>query len=129
MTLTAAINLTADQRETLKEVLKGNKKISASYNRVNALELTAENVLELRQAVLDHFNTRFSQKTRTAQGMRTCLDCERIIDKIDDRLHLFGIEAPEEVDDDSAIAIPTLKDSREAIVNKVAEKGEGEEDA
>ena len=126
--LAVTINLNSDQRDTLTLACKG--KPFNPFSRNNSVEVTAETVLHVREAVVELFRLKFNQKTKTAQVLSICYDCERIIDKIDNILDTFGIEAPEEPVNDNdfgivSITVPSLTKVEESVDAEATGEVEG----
>jgi GTP:adenosylcobinamide-phosphate guanylyltransferase len=138
--LTVHVVLSGTQRDTFEQVMKQSKLTVPVVGGKAAL--TAENVLEVRKAVVAFFTAKFKRKTKDAELLRTCFDCERIVDKIDDRLYIFGINAPTENEDGDAQAIvdleevvdvevkPDLSDKEKVItlIGKRAKHGEADDE-
>lgn len=116
--VTVNISLTGSQRETLANATK-ELPIKVMVEMGN-LVVTEENVLVVRDAVVTYHRNKFNRKSKDGEVLRECFNCERIMDKIDDRLYVFGLEAPAEVEDDNANAIVDAEAEKTAKAKLVA---------
>jgi hypothetical protein len=114
--LAVGLNLNVAQRDVLILAVKG--KPFNPFTRTGTIEVNAENVLQVREAVVDLFRKKFAIKTKTAQIMETCFLCERIIDKIDNVLDTFGYEAPPEPTNDNEMGIVSITVPSRTVVEE-----------
>lgn len=104
--LIVTLNLNTEQRDCLSLAVKGTN--LNPFSRNNTVEVTADNVLLIREAVVKLHRSKFHQKTKNASVLGTCFSCERVIDKIDNVLDAFGYEAPQETTNDEDMAIVSV---------------------
>jgi hypothetical protein len=107
-TLTVTLNLNTEQRDTLALAYKGKNKELSPFSRNGTVEVNKLNVLFVRETVFEFYKKKFEQKSKTAQTMSQCFDCERIIDKIDNILDAFGFVPPVEVEDNGELSIVSV---------------------
>lgn len=134
------LNLMQPQREALETALKGTK-LNPFDKNGNAM-VTKSNIFDIREAVYKSYLKAYKRKNKEAHHMAFCYSCERIINKIDDRLEEFGYDIPEVEDDgsqsivsiskpslNSALQEAELNKAREEIVNSIETKAEEPEES
>lgn len=90
-----SVTLPQAQREIVELAIKGRKDLQI-FDRIGRLQLTADNVLEIRALIAKIYTDKFQIKTKSGDNLAFCFTCEQLLGKIDLRLPELGLEAPDE---------------------------------
>lgn len=103
--ITVSVNLNHDQRTVLEKAVQGTELKPVTRNGL--VEVTAENVLGIRDAVQALLDKKLAQKNATIIALETSYHCQTVISKINSVLSQFDIVE----DNDNVIGLVNIDDA------------------